>query len=244
MIDLHGHLCFGVDDGPQSPADSLALARALIDAGVTTFACTSHVRPDKGWMNTLDVVTGNMSALQRVLDDANLKLRVVPAAEHYVDDVVFGTPLAGRAVPYGTSKWLLVECPYGGPPVDLMGLLFRIRRQGYRVLLAHLERFPYVCDDVRAVEALLNAGHLIQVNLGSIAGVYTRAHQKAAERLVKDGHASVLAGDCHRAIDVEHNIVRGLKAARKLVGDDVVHRLTVTNPQAILDDRPAEQLWP
>ena len=34
MIDLHCHLCFGVDDGPHDASEALELARALKDAGV------------------------------------------------------------------------------------------------------------------------------------------------------------------------------------------------------------------
>jgi protein-tyrosine phosphatase len=243
VIDLHGHLVWGVDDGPRDHGESLALARALVAAGVTTFACTSHVRPDKGWVNDRRVVDDNLARGREVAAEAGLQL--VGGAEHYIDDAVFGDEQwAERVVPYGGGRWLLVETPYIGLPPDLPGLLARIRRAGFKVLLAHVERFPYLVDNDALLERLLDAGHVFQVNLGSLAGAYNRAQQKGAEKLLRRGMAAVLAGDCHREHDVAANIVAGRAAVEKLVGAATLHRLTVTAPQAILDDAPTHRVWP
>jgi protein-tyrosine phosphatase len=243
MIDLHGHIVWGVDDGPVDRDESLRLARALVAAGVTTLACTSHVRPDKGWINDSRVVAENLARARDVATEAGLE--VVQGAEHYVDDAVFGPDdFHERLVPYGSSRWVLVETPYLGPPADLIGLLGRVRRRGFKVLLAHVERFPYLCDDDDLVDRLVDAGHLVQVNLGSLAGAYNARQQKAAEKLLKRGVVAVLAGDCHREKDVADNIVAGRAAARKLISADVLERLTVDAPRAILDDQPATRVFP
>ena len=97
-------------------------------------------------------------------------------------------------------------------------------------------------DDV--VEQLLNAGHLLQDNLGSLAGSYTRAHRKAAERLVSRGQAAVAAGDCHRAKDAADFITKGKKALQKLVGEEGVRRMTEDVPRGILANKAPEALWP
>jgi protein-tyrosine phosphatase len=243
MIDLHGHIVYGVDDGPRDRAEALPLARALKNAGVTTFACTSHIRPDKGWVNDQRVIKANLEQAREVGQEVGLD--VVQGAEHYIDDRVFGE--AGwheRAVPYGDSRWLLVECPYLGPPPDLLALLARIRAHGFKVLLAHVERFAYVADDDALVDRLVDAGHLVQVNLGSLAGAYNRQQQKAALRLLKRGVVAVLAGDCHRDSDVADNIVAGTKAALKVMQPARLERLTVTAPRAILDDAPPHRVFP
>lgn len=243
MIDLHGHLCYGVDDGPNTRDEALALARALKAAGVTTFASTSHIRPDKGWVNDARVIAANLARSREVAGSVGLD--VVAGAEHYVDDRVFGDDAwHERVVPYGNSRWILVEMPYLGSPPDIHGFLLRIKKRGFKVLLAHVERFPYMADHDDLVDRLVDAGHLVQVNLGSLAGAYNRMQQKAAEKLVKRGVVAVLAGDCHRDVDVADNIVAGKKAALKLMSAEVYERLTVSAPQAILDDRPPSQVFP
>lgn len=243
MIDLHGHIVYGVDDGPRDSAEAVALGHALKAAGVTTFACTSHIRPDRGWINDKGTVAANLAQAQETAKTCGIS--VVQGAEHYVDERVFGDDAwHERVVPYGNSRWLLVEMPYLGPHPDLLGLLRRIRQKGFKVLLAHVERFPWVADDDAMVDRLVDAGHLVQVNLGSLAGAYNRAQQKSAEKLLKRGVVAVLAGDCHRDSDVHENIVSGSKAVLKLVKPAVLERLTVTAPQAILDDDAPHGVFP
>lgn len=246
MIDLHCHLHPGVDDGPVDQNESLALARALVAAGVTTSACTSHVRPDKGWLNTQEGVRERHGKLDALLREHAVPLVHVSGAEHYVDERIFGDldQFARLAVPYGDSRWILVETPYLGQPPHLMELLHALRLRGWKLLLAHVERFGYLSDDLEVARRLVDAGHVLQVNLGSLAGVYSRAQQKNAERLLKAGLVGVLCGDCHREDDVAGNIGDGLAAARKLAGADVVERLTVTAPRLILEDAPAHRVWP
>jgi protein-tyrosine phosphatase len=247
VIDLHGHMCFGVDDGPQTPAEARALAEALVAAGVTTFACTSHVRPDKGWVNDARVFASNHAALEPVICD--LSLRVVSAAEHYIHDDVFGdADFAQRLVPYGSSRWVLIETPYIGKPAGLLPLLRRVRLAGFKVLLAHVERFPYLHNDNALLEQLLDAGHLFQVNLGSVAGAYGSEQKRSAEKLLDADMVAVLAGDCHRAHDVGDNIIAGraavLKKYGKQNGTAMLQRLTIDAPQKILDDASSQKVWP
>ena len=246
MIDLHCHIHPGVDDGPQDAQQSLALARALVAVGVTTAACTSHVRPDKGWMNIREGDALRHAALDALFAANGVTLEHVSGAEHYMDDRLFGDldQFAQMAVPYGASRWILLETPYLGQPPRLMEFLHALRLRGWKLLLAHVERFPYLSDDLETAQRLVDAGHVLQVNLGSLAGVYSRAQQKNAERLLKAGLVGVLCGDCHREADVKANIGDGLAAARKIAGHDVVQRLTVTAPRLILNDAPAQQVWP
>ena len=42
--DIHFHLLHGVDDGPETLAESVALARAAVADGTRVVVCTPHVR--------------------------------------------------------------------------------------------------------------------------------------------------------------------------------------------------------
>ena len=46
MIDLHCHVLPGIDDGPATMEDSVALARAAARGGTTTIVATPHVTWD------------------------------------------------------------------------------------------------------------------------------------------------------------------------------------------------------
>ena len=67
VIDLHCHLLPGIDDGPATLDESLALVVALAADGVRSAAATPHVRPDHP-----DVVGAELAdrraELQRAID--------------------------------------------------------------------------------------------------------------------------------------------------------------------------------
>lgn len=270
MIDLHCHLAYGVDDGPHNESETIDLARALVDAGVTAVACTSHLRRDKVWVNDRSVQEAIHANLNRVLDGAQVKLKRYCGAEHYIDEELLETCQNGLVVPFAptyapgfnesfiahpdarwdakkgnaitgndmdaANKWLLIELPYAGPPPDLFGFLHRLRQTGYKILLAHLERFPYVVQYPALVEKIVDSGYAIQINLGSLSGAYHRTHKKYARWLLSEGYAHIAAGDCHRWKDVKKCIIKGRYVLEKLAGSEELERLTVTNPQKILDD--------
>ncbi|MBN4077369.1 hypothetical protein JYT19_00490 [Sulfobacillus acidophilus] len=242
MIDLHCHIHYGVDDGPHNKEESLAFAKALVDAGVTTVACTSHLRRDKNWINDKSVQMQMHARLNALLDEENVPLKRVEGAEHYLDELTIDTCEKKMMVPYTNTSWILLELPYRYAPPNMLKTLYNIRRFGYRLLLAHIERFDYVYENEQMLENFVNAGYAIQVNLGSLAGAYNRKQRKAAEKLVLDGWASVAASDCHWSKDVNPCLIKGLKALRKLAGEEVVQTLTVDNPQKILNNEGADNL--
>lgn len=244
MIDLHCHLHFGIDDGPIDESSTLEMMRAFHDAGVQEIACTPHIRSDKGWMNTRTAQAGQIERLTKMLEAEGIDIKLHHGAEHYLDATLMMDVTKEDWVPYGSSQYVLLELPYHGPPMRLFDLLHQVSSMKYRIVLAHLERFPYVVDDRESLQRIVDAGYLIQVNLGSLAGAYTRAHKKAAQFLVKNGFASLACGDCHSAYDVDRFLLKGRKALRKLVGDEGVHRLTVENPQKILANALPYEIMP
>jgi protein-tyrosine phosphatase len=242
MIDLHCHLHYGVDDGPKTALEAKELARALVDEGVEIVACTSHLRPDKDWINDRFVQAQNHARLDSLLDEAGIEIGRVAAAEHYVDHSFMKRVEEHSIVPYGDSRWVLVELNYDAPVPALLDRLFRMRQLGYKVLLAHLERYPWVVDSDEMLEKLNAAGHLIQVNLGSLAGAYGRDFKKRARKLVEGEWASVASSDCHHLDDVKPYLIKGRKALRKLVGDTGCRKMMFENPKAILDDAGADTI--
>ena len=52
MIDLHCHLLPGIDDGPATLAEALALARQAVANGITEARVTPHVHVGR-WDNEL-----------------------------------------------------------------------------------------------------------------------------------------------------------------------------------------------
>ena len=127
MIDLHTHLLHGIDDGPETIAESLELAAAMAADGVTIAACTPHnVRDDYG--TTPERMEAALAGLQRELDAAQIPLEVRGGGEIALDELgALDEDTRRRFGLGGNPRLLLLEFPYFGWP---LALLVRRHRSG------------------------------------------------------------------------------------------------------------------
>jgi protein-tyrosine phosphatase len=135
----------------------------------------------------------------------------------------------------GNPRYLLVETPYAGWPLDLGDRLFRLRAQGITAVLAHPERNHQVQARPELLEPIVQGGTLVQLTAASVDGRVGASAQACAALLLERGLAHLLASDAHaprvRAV--------GMKAAAAALGDDTLARwLTVDVPRAIVEDEP------
>jgi protein-tyrosine phosphatase len=219
VIDLHCHLLPGIDDGPATTAESLALATELAADGVRSAAATPHVRPDFP-----DVVGDELGArraeLQGAIDAAGIQLQVLPGAEV---DLTYGLELSDDELRVlslgGGGSALLVETPYG-PVSDLFEeQLFSLTLRGFRPLLAHPERNRAFQETPERLAGLTGRGVLLQVTAEALLRSPRRsATGRLAADLVERGLVSVLASDAHGGHIARESLSQGLAAARKLVG--------------------------
>jgi protein-tyrosine phosphatase len=235
MIDLHTHILPGIDDGPEAWSDSLALARALVEAGVTEVSATSHIKPPH-WLNEPSGLAALREQLIAELAEQGLALEIHPGAEHWWCGEVLDSLQRGGGQPYGQGRAFLVEIHPPDRPTMFAERLFALRRSGLLPVLAHVER--YALFDGKAglerLEQLVAQGIVAQINLGSLARGFGWSRGGNAKKFLKAGLVGLVCGDCHRASDVEIAYGRGLDALRSVVGDGGVAYLMQGNPGRLL----------
>jgi protein-tyrosine phosphatase len=233
MIDLHSHILRGIDDGARSLDDSLDIARAAVEDGITVIAGTPHVRDD--WPTDAGVMEYRVAELRAELEQARIPLDVRPGGEIAVEWIQrLSEEQLRRFGLGGNPRYLLIETPYYGWPLALADQLFSLRAAGFTSVLAHPERNAEVQANPERLERLVEGGVLIQVTAASIDGRIGRRPQECARRLIDSGLAHMLASDAHHASVREV----GMTAAAKAVGGALAQWLTYDVPRAILADEP------
>jgi tyrosine-protein phosphatase YwqE len=81
--------------------------------------------------------------------------------------------------------------------------IFLATTKGYKLVLAHPERYMYLQSDIAKTEDLLHRGLLFQLNIGSITGYYSKSVQSTAHRLIEKGWVHFLGSDCHGMPHIE-----------------------------------------
>ena len=226
MIDLHSHVLPGLDDGAANLDESLAICAAAAADGTEVLAATPHVRHD--YPTTPEAMERAFEALRA----AGPAVELVRGGELDLEELDRPKEELQRFA-LGGSRYLLVETPYFGWPLDLAERLFRLHVQGFGTVLAHPERNPDVQERPELLESIVAGGTLVQLTAASVDGRLGRQTRACARELLDRGLAHMVASDAHapeiRAI--------GLTPAVASLGDDTLAAwLTVEVPRAVLAD--------
>ena len=200
MIDIHCHILPGVDDGPETQEESLALARAAVAAGTSMIVATPHVNWDYPANNAASIAAG-VDELRAALAREQIPLELHTGAEiamtraaELSDEELVALRLGGPGATH-----LLVECPLSPTAGGFDAILAVLRSRGHEVVLAHPERCPAFQRDPAAYERLIADGMLGQVTAGALVGRFGRTVQDFGGRLVREGLTHVAASDGHSA---------------------------------------------
>jgi tyrosine-protein phosphatase YwqE len=80
-----------------------------------------------------------------------------------------------------------------------MDCLFQLELRGFKPILAHPERYQYLIDDPKSLQEIRDRGVILQLNLLSLTGFYSKSIKDFAEMLVDKGLVHFMGTDCHNA---------------------------------------------
>ena len=132
----------------------------------------------------------------------------------------------------GSPRYLLVETPYLGWPLDFAERVFRLASAGIRAVIAHPERNPDVQERPELVEQLVNGRRARAAD----GGVDRRPVRCACTQDVRPAHRpGACASRRKRCARGSKSRAIGLSAACAEIGDETLARyLTVDVPGAIV----------
>ena len=243
-VDLHLHLLPGVDDGPPDEAASLVHAERLAREGVHEATVTPHVGHPEFQLDVATIAERTRS-LQATIDAAGIDLLLHPGGELYPDGATALSPTDLDMIAHGPrgARWVLLEVPFAGIDQAWLAACRHIRASGFSLLIAHPERAAgFLTAGHELLRPELSAGALLQVNVSSLLGRHGPEARAGAVRLVRDGHAYVLASDGHGRNRAD-TLGAGPAAARAAGASQLrSDQLTAANPRFLLrSGMPREQ---
>jgi protein-tyrosine phosphatase len=195
MIDLHCHVLPGIDDGPTTIADSLALARKARDRGIHLIVATSHV--SHRYDNDSATISALVDELNTSLKEQCIDVTVRKGAEVAATRAAQLPREELRLLGLGGGPWLLVEPPFVAEVVGLDRLLMALQHDGHRIVLAHPERCPGLHRAPRMVRELDRSGVLMSITAGSLVGRFGADVRRFALALAREGFIHNVASDAH-----------------------------------------------
>jgi len=196
FVDIHCHLLPGIDDGAADLATSLAMARMAVGDGTRAIVVTPH-QLGNFVANRGNDVRQRTAALQQQLDAAGVSLQILPGADVRIEDGMIESITTGDVLTLADrGRHVLLELPHE-LYFPLEGLLDRLRAKGIAGILSHPERNAGILQQPNLLYGLVEAGCLMQVTAGSLAGTFGPRCEQLSLWMLNEGLVHFIATDAH-----------------------------------------------
>jgi protein-tyrosine phosphatase len=233
-VDIHCHCLPGLDDGPPTLADALAVCRGLVDDGITTVIATPHQLGTYEQTNGGDVIRAAVAELNATLHSESIPLQVLPGGDVRVDDGLMDGLAAGRVLSLGDARqFILLELPHESL-IDLTHLVDDLLATGVTPVLSHPERNAALVRKVDPVLPWIDAGMLMQVTAGSLLGQFGPHAERVGWSMIEQGLVAIVATDAHDVKMRPPSMSAAIDAIAGRYGHAVARRLCVENPLKVL----------
>lgn len=232
--DLHHHVIYGVDDGPQSFEDAQAMLRSAHENGITAIAATSHATPGRHRF-PMDTYLAHLQKEQEWADQQGLGIKLYTGCEILYTDETARLLQSGEIPTINGSRLILVEFLPANDFQHIKNAVRRLGNAGYTVVVAHAERY----DGTRKVEDLLtlreDLGAYIQINARTFISPGGFFAKRWLRKVMENGCCDLAATDAHNTSSRPCQMKKCHETIAKEWGRDVADRLCVETPRQLLE---------
>ncbi len=221
VIDFHSHVLPGIDDGSRDVETSLGMLRRSAEQGVEFMAATPHFY---AWHDRPERFLKRRARAWERLDAAlepGLPRLCLGAEVAFFEGISQAAQVDQLCL--GDTDVLLLELPFRpwtSRDVDEVEDL--MVRRGFRVVLAHMERYLPIRENRSLAAELMQMPLLVQINAESLLHWHDRGR---ALKLFRSGQAHLLGSDCHGVDHRPPNLGQGREVLRKKLGPEVLAQI-------------------
>ncbi len=235
MIDIHCHLLWDWDDGPDDRAESMAMCRVAEKDGIKAIVITPHVF-------RLGRRGDNLPLLLERMTEFSQSMKGATGLEfHWGAELAFHPDLVAVVEKHrftiDATSYVFVEFPEAMVPMGAREMLGKLLQKGLVPIISHPERNE---EFRRRPERLLHfceMGCAAQLTAGSLTGSFGGEVKKTAELFLRHNLVQVIATDAHKPSVRAPILSRGVEAAAKLVGPEKAQAMVTGVPRAMLENR-------
>lgn len=231
MIDIHSHIIYDVDDGSSSIEASISLIKKEIENGVTDIVCTPHYRQNM-FETSLEKIKENFLELKNLVK--NLDVNLYLGQEIYVKsyNILKEHLQKGKVLTINNTTYLLLEFSYTYE-IDISEIVYNLQLNGYKVIIAHIERYEYLGID-KIVE-IKNIGALMQINASSLIGKNGLKLKSKCKKYLKNNVVSFVSSDIHESR--ENYMMKAFNFIKKHYGSEMANSLFIENAKILINKR-------
>jgi protein-tyrosine phosphatase len=246
-VDLHAHILPGLDDGPVTVEESLAMARTAARDGTDIIVATPHYRDMELEHQSPNIVTELADTLNAALRSDTVRrnspsVRIFTGMIHRLDTSLPDLVDSESAITLNRTRFLLVDPPYNRLPSYVGDVIGRLLTQRLVPVLAHPERNIVFQRDPKRLQQLVDEGVIVQIASGSLMGQNGSGARRAAEYYIRRGIAHVVSSEMHSERSPRSPLLsQAFEIVSSLIGERGAIDLFETNPDMILEGRSPQR---
>ena len=196
MIDFHTHILPNVDDGAKSILDSIKMIERELECGVNEVYLTPHHIINK-YQKSKEEIISSFNTLNEEIKSRNLDIKLHLGMEIYYSEYenVLEKLKKGELLTLGDTNYVLLEFSYTYKPRDFEEIIYNFKVNGYKVIIAHIERYTWMT--LNDIKFLKSEGAIISINADSILNLHSRKEFKITKKLLKLDLVDIIASDTH-----------------------------------------------
>ena len=231
MIDIHTHLLFGVDDGPDTIEESIEMLQFAKTQGVDAMILTPHYRHGM-FSYPYDVIGENYARLKPYADKIGVQIYL--GTEHHVNSMIIEYIETQRVRTLANTQYVLAEYKHDTEFEYIAKSVQDLLRNGYIPVIAHVERCICMHQDLDRIDWLRDLGVMIQVNANAILGMEGFKVKGFTKKLLKYGYVDFVASDSHDMKKRVNNMGKCRDYLYKKYDERYVDKLLELNAMEIL----------
>lgn len=196
MIDIHSHILPGVDDGAKTESDSILMAEAAIEEGMTHIVATPHHK-NRTYDNYRDEIRKHVQVLNDLFKAKGLNLSILPGQEVRIYGDVQADLEKGEIQTVNDTKYLLIEFPSDSVPQYASQLFYELQLSGIQPIIVHPERNRELLRNHDRMHKFVQNGVLTQVTAASLVGKFGKQIADFSQQLIEANLTHFIASDAH-----------------------------------------------
>ena len=232
--DLHCHILFGVDDGAQTPEDSITMLQLEYDCGVRTVYLTPHCR-----RNMFDCppeqLREHFLQLKKLAAARFPDLELRLGCELYANMDLLQQLREERCLTMDGTGFVLLEFPLYAQKKYMIERCQALLHGGYSPIIAHAERYRAIRRDPDLLQTLADMGVYIQMNAGSILGKEGLLWKWFCKKAMERGLLHFVGSDAHDTDQRKPDLQKCALYLEKTMGAAYRDQIMILNPQEILE---------
>lgn len=235
FTDIHCHCLAGLDDGPATMAESLALCRRLAEDDIATVVATPHQLGRFEGCNETARVKDAVIGLNESLRNSNVPLKVVPGGEVRVDERICQLLKADKILTLADSgRYILLELPHN-VFIDIEPLLTELASMGIQSIISHAEKIALLATQHQVLLGWLEHSAHLQITASSLVGDFGSKVQRTAWSFLTSGLARLVATDSHNINNRRPRMKAAFGSISTRLGEDLAHLVCNENPSRVVN---------